>query len=244
MRTNCITAHERIDSARASLFGKRRELCQNDVEHSRPYTALSCKPRLSGHSAYINPSTDSDHEPQRANSARSCPLPFPSPSATLLTAVRPLRGSTFPFIDARPVPTPPARPEHPHPPPPTHHHPHTSHVRIHLTHPTQRNADVTTAVNLHTPTSASIPGVYTPAELLLLSTSPLAKLSVDDVDALRTLAPEVVRTRKQLKTLVWHARHPHHPTDLDLPRSHGRTSSHGSHASESEEDRATSWRRI
>ncbi|KAG8216921.1 hypothetical protein J3R82DRAFT_7197 [Butyriboletus roseoflavus] len=85
-----------------------------------------------------------------------------------------------------------------------------------------------------------IAGVYTPAELLLLSTSPLAKLSAEHVDALRAHVPEVVQTRKQRKALAWHARRPT-PTPTSSP-THKRTGSYARASSESEEDRATTWR--
>ncbi|KAH0826686.1 hypothetical protein J3R83DRAFT_5077 [Lanmaoa asiatica] len=98
-------------------------------------------------------------------------------------------------------------------------------------------ADVTHTV------PAPVPGVYTPAELLLLSASPLAKLSAGHVDALRALAPEVVQTRRQRKALTWHTRHP--AAGRSASHTHGRTPSCGSsHASESEEDKAITWRRV
>ncbi|KAI9569888.1 hypothetical protein HD554DRAFT_460063 [Boletus coccyginus] len=83
------------------------------------------------------------------------------------------------------------------------------------------------------------PGVYTPAALLSLAHSPLvAHFSASRVDALRAVAPEVLKTRKQRKALAWHARQP-----ARTAPTHRRTSSRGSHTSESEEDRAVSWRR-
>ncbi|KAH7887097.1 hypothetical protein F5I97DRAFT_1105686 [Phlebopus sp. FC_14] len=54
--------------------------------------------------------------------------------------------------------------------------------------------------------SLNIP-IYTPADLLLLSTSPLARPSAELRDALKSAAPEVVQSRRQRKTLAWHARH-------------------------------------
>lgn len=80
--------------------------------------------------------------------------------------------------------------------------------------------------------------VYTPADLFALSRSPLAQLEMGDMDArLRAIAPEVVKTRKQRKALAWHGRHP-------TTESRGRRrESHAPQTSESEEDRASTWRR-
>ncbi|KAF8838791.1 hypothetical protein BDN67DRAFT_971017 [Paxillus ammoniavirescens] len=96
------------------------------------------------------------------------------------------------------------------------------------------------------PTHASLP-IYTPADLLLLSFSPLARLSPEHIDAIRAAAPEVVQSRKQRKAREWHARHAPGWSAPSLPLpSHKRTSSHASHSSntsELEEERGA-WRRI
>lgn len=79
--------------------------------------------------------------------------------------------------------------------------------------------------------------VYTPADLLLLLSSPLSKLSQEDKDALHMAAPEVVLNRKQRKAQEWRARqirlshqNPHsslHPTNKPSPRSSHRPESDG-----------------
>ncbi|KIJ14701.1 hypothetical protein PAXINDRAFT_99956 [Paxillus involutus ATCC 200175] len=99
--------------------------------------------------------------------------------------------------------------------------------------------------SLHLPPTHASPPIYTPADLLLLSASPLARLSPEDIDAIRAAAPEVVQSRKQRKAREWHARHAPGWSAWSSP-SHKRTSSHVSHSSntsESEEERGT-WRRI
>ncbi|KIK93465.1 hypothetical protein PAXRUDRAFT_828958 [Paxillus rubicundulus Ve08.2h10] len=87
--------------------------------------------------------------------------------------------------------------------------------------------------------------IYSPADLLLLSASPLARLSPEHVDAIRAAVPEVVQSRKQRKALEWRVRHAPGWSASSSP-SHKRTPSHVSHSSntsESEEERGA-WRRI
>ncbi|KAF8556816.1 hypothetical protein OG21DRAFT_1506026 [Imleria badia] len=95
------------------------------------------------------------------------------------------------------------------------------------------------------PSTHSIPGVYTPAELLSLAHSPLVvPLSAVHADALRAVAPEIVQTRKQRKAMAWHARLPSGSGTRTRTQAHRRAASRGSHTtSEEEEDRAVSWRR-
>ncbi|KAI6040862.1 hypothetical protein EDC04DRAFT_2893636 [Pisolithus marmoratus] len=86
------------------------------------------------------------------------------------------------------------------------------------------------------PGHSSIP-VYTPADLLLLSSSPLSKLSQEDKHALHMAAPEVVLNRKRRKAQEWRARqmglshqNPHsslHPTSKPSPRSSRQPESDG-----------------
>ncbi|KIJ62192.1 hypothetical protein HYDPIDRAFT_30729 [Hydnomerulius pinastri MD-312] len=82
--------------------------------------------------------------------------------------------------------------------------------------------------------------IYTPADLLLLSASPLAKLSPEHSNTLRAVAPEVVQSRKQRKAQEWRARHP----GSSSSRSHKRTSSDASHTSHSSESEEGIWRRV
>ncbi|KAF9235549.1 hypothetical protein BU15DRAFT_77872 [Melanogaster broomeanus] len=97
----------------------------------------------------------------------------------------------------------------------------------------------------HTAQIGMVP-IYTPADLILLSASPLAKLSLEHRDALRAAAPELLQSRKQRKAREWRARH-HPGGSAPHSHSHARTSSHVSHSShttsESDEDRGA-WRRI
>lgn len=50
----------------------------------------------------------------------------------------------------------------------------------------------------------SLPYVYTPSDLLLLASSPLSKLSREELSALRAAAPEIVQSRRQRKSHEWH----------------------------------------
>ncbi|KAG2133707.1 hypothetical protein DEU56DRAFT_810285 [Suillus clintonianus] len=48
--------------------------------------------------------------------------------------------------------------------------------------------------------------IYTPSDLLLLASSPLSKLSHEELSALRAIAPEIVQSRRQRKSHDWHTR--------------------------------------
>ncbi|KAG2142116.1 hypothetical protein BD769DRAFT_1425661 [Suillus cothurnatus] len=45
--------------------------------------------------------------------------------------------------------------------------------------------------------------IYTPSDLLLLASSPLSKMSPEELSALRATAPEIVQSRKQRRTHEW-----------------------------------------
>ncbi|KAG1775565.1 hypothetical protein EV702DRAFT_1117594 [Suillus placidus] len=49
---------------------------------------------------------------------------------------------------------------------------------------------------------ANLP-IYTPSDMLLLASSPLSKLSREELIALRAAAPEIVQTQRQRKTHEW-----------------------------------------
>ncbi|KAG2065686.1 hypothetical protein BDR04DRAFT_1108108 [Suillus decipiens] len=53
----------------------------------------------------------------------------------------------------------------------------------------------------------SLPYIYTASDLLLLASSPLSRLSREELSALRTAAPEIVQSRRQRKSHEWHMNH-------------------------------------
>ncbi|KAI6127520.1 hypothetical protein EDD17DRAFT_1766450 [Pisolithus thermaeus] len=84
--------------------------------------------------------------------------------------------------------------------------------------------------------------IYTPADLLLLSTSPLSKLSKECKDALHSAVPEVVLTRKRRKAQEWRARQggSSHQNLHSNPRPANKLPQHSSHRPESDEP---TWRK-
>ncbi|KAG2133712.1 hypothetical protein DEU56DRAFT_810315 [Suillus clintonianus] len=54
--------------------------------------------------------------------------------------------------------------------------------------------------------------IYTPADLLLLESSPLSKLSHEELIALRAVAPEIVQSHRQHKSHEWRTRRPQFPS--------------------------------
>jgi len=80
--------------------------------------------------------------------------------------------------------------------------------------------------------------IYTPADLIRLSSSPLSKLSHEHREVLRVTAPEVMLTRKQRKAQEWLARHVGSPNSNQ--RTHKRITSRSSQTSDSDEQ---TWRR-
>ncbi|KIM70796.1 hypothetical protein SCLCIDRAFT_169581 [Scleroderma citrinum Foug A] len=85
--------------------------------------------------------------------------------------------------------------------------------------------------------TSSLP-IYTPANLIRLSSSPLSKLSEERREVLRTTAPEVMVTRKQRKAQEWRARQVGSPNSNQ--RTHKRTTSRSSQTSDVDEQ---TWRR-
>ncbi|KAG2105757.1 uncharacterized protein F5147DRAFT_236486 [Suillus discolor] len=47
------------------------------------------------------------------------------------------------------------------------------------------------------------PIIYTPSDMLLLASSPLSKLSLDELNTLRAVAPEIVQSQRQRRTHEW-----------------------------------------
>ncbi|KAG1800361.1 uncharacterized protein HD556DRAFT_1029870 [Suillus plorans] len=45
--------------------------------------------------------------------------------------------------------------------------------------------------------------IYTPSDMLLLASSPLSKLSQDELSTLRAVAPEIVQSQRQRRTHEW-----------------------------------------
>ncbi|KAI6118665.1 hypothetical protein EDD17DRAFT_1749818 [Pisolithus thermaeus] len=91
------------------------------------------------------------------------------------------------------------------------------------------------------PGHAPIP-IYTTADLLLLSTSPLSKLSKECKDALHLAVPEVMLTRKRRKAQEWRARQAgsSHQNLHSNPRPANKLPPHSSHRPESDEP---TWRK-
>ncbi|KAG2156900.1 uncharacterized protein EDB93DRAFT_874943 [Suillus bovinus] len=65
--------------------------------------------------------------------------------------------------------------------------------------------------------------IYTLADMLLLASSPLSKLSPEKLSALRATAPEIVQTSKQRRTHEWKMKfgpywpgRPHRPLQFPL----------------------------
>ncbi|KAG2055990.1 hypothetical protein BDR06DRAFT_304805 [Suillus hirtellus] len=45
--------------------------------------------------------------------------------------------------------------------------------------------------------------IYTPSDMILLASSPLSKLSQNELNTLRAVAPEIVQSRRQRRTHEW-----------------------------------------
>ncbi|KAG1862409.1 hypothetical protein C8R48DRAFT_709909 [Suillus tomentosus] len=45
--------------------------------------------------------------------------------------------------------------------------------------------------------------IYTPSDMLLLASSPLSKLSQNELNTLRAVAPEIVQSKRQRRTHEW-----------------------------------------
>ncbi|KAG2156897.1 uncharacterized protein EDB93DRAFT_1126272 [Suillus bovinus] len=72
------------------------------------------------------------------------------------------------------------------------------------------------------------PFIYTPSDLLLLASSPLSKLSHEEFNTLRAVAPEIVQSRRQRRSREWRMNH------SPSWNPHGRSSRSHSNTSESE----------
>ncbi|KAH7928562.1 hypothetical protein BV22DRAFT_1117434 [Leucogyrophana mollusca] len=83
--------------------------------------------------------------------------------------------------------------------------------------------------------------IYTPADLLLLSSSPLSRLSPEERMTLREVAPVIVRNRKQRKAHEWQSRHKgsSHRRAPSITHSNYTTSE-----SEGEERMGGTWRHV
>lgn len=88
---------------------------------------------------------------------------------------------------------------------------------------------------------APIP-IYSPADLILLSSSPLSKLSKEHKDALHLAVPEVVLSSKRRKAQEWRARQMALSHQSPRPSTHpsNKVSSRSSHHPEADQ---STWRR-
>lgn len=93
------------------------------------------------------------------------------------------------------------------------------------------------------PGHAPIP-IYTPADLLLLSSSPLSKLSQECKDALHLAVPEVVLSRKRRKAQEWRARQASGSSHQNLHSNPHPTNKHPPHSPHDQpESDEPAWRK-
>ncbi|KAG1837216.1 hypothetical protein DFJ58DRAFT_816394 [Suillus subalutaceus] len=107
--------------------------------------------------------------------------------------------------------------------------------------PSSSSSGVSSPANSSLPLPHDSLPIYTPSDLLLLASSPLSKLSHEELSALRAAAPEIVQSRRQRKSHEWHMIHNPSWSGNPRRRSHFSSRSH-SNTSESEGEEQ-GWRK-
>ncbi|KAG2343002.1 hypothetical protein BDR05DRAFT_1000316 [Suillus weaverae] len=80
-------------------------------------------------------------------------------------------------------------------------------IPVHRRTPSTSSSAVSSPVHSLSPLPHNSLPIYTPSDLLLLASSPLSKLSREELGALRAAAPEIVQSRRQRKSHEWHMNH-------------------------------------